>query len=121
MKESGITTFDDNGVTRVTIQCGGKIAAITGVGNKSTCVDFVELTDNVGAGNTIGEEAKVEVNKPSVRIIANDSKSWMSIIKSLAQAYIVQKAIEKDPDIDKEELIELLNGNEYDIKITKKK
>lgn len=121
MKESGITTFDDYGVTRVTIQCGGKIAAMTGVGNNSTCVDFVELTDNVGAGNTIGDKARVEINKPSVRIVANDSKSWMSIIKSLVRAYIAQKAVENEPDIDKEKLIELLESNEYNIEITKKK
>ena len=121
MKESGITTFDDYGVTRVTIQCGGKIAAMTGVGNNSTCVDFVELTDNVGAGNTINEDARVEINKPSVRIIANDSKSWMSIIKSLVQAYIVQKAMEDKPGIDKKELVEILESNEYYIEITKKK
>ena len=119
MKESGITTFDDYGVTRVTIQCGGKIAPMVGVGNNLTCVDFVELTDNVGAGNTIGDNAEVDIKKPSVRIVANDSKSWMSIIKTLVKAYIAQDVMEKHPDISKEDLVELLESNEYNLEITK--
>lgn len=123
MKESGITAFDDNGVTRVTIQCGGKIASMMGVylKDKSTVVDFIELTNNVGAGNTICEDTEAEINKPSVRIAVNDSKSWMSIIKSLAQAYIVQKAMEDNPNLGDKEIIDILDGSEYSIEISKLK
>lgn len=111
--KSGISFIEDKeGHGFIQIVCGGKIGFSMGTNFEEgwTGVDLDELVESVGVGECC-TDSPIRQDTPTIRVVANNPDSYLVIIKAFAKAYLVQKAMNENPDIEYEEFIKMIEGN----------
>lgn len=120
--ESGIYAVEGDNKIALLIRCGGKISPIVNYNptTRLTAVDIVELAECQEIGKQmITSDVRAELTRPVIRIEATNPNSWKVFLDSFVKVYVAQKAMCENPNIEKDKLLDIINGD-YTINITRK-
>lgn len=119
--ESGIFAVEGNDKIALLIRCGGKIAPIVNCNPATslTAVDIAELAECQEIGKSmLTSDLRAELTKPVIRIEATNPNSWKVFLDSFVKVYVAQKAMCENPNIEKDKLLEIINGD-YTVSIAR--